>query len=101
MDRINNYATMHILTKSKNTKEIKKQIREELKQYEIVHVIIETEDERCDDIECCAITTRVIKNIKCSNFTDIFEYLTLFCNNIKGIKINPIIAIGKANILWK
>lgn len=58
MDGINNYATMHILTKSKNTKEIKKQIREELKQYEIVHVIIETEDERCDDTECCAVTKR-------------------------------------------
>ncbi len=52
IDGYNNYATMHIVTKSKNIKEIKKEIREELEEHKICHSILETEDEVCEDTEC-------------------------------------------------
>lgn len=52
IDGYNNYATMHIVTKSKDIKKIKKDIREELEEHNICHAILETEDEICDDIEC-------------------------------------------------
>ena len=52
IDGFNNYATMHIVTKSDNVKEIKKEIREELEEHHICHAILETEDEVCDDPEC-------------------------------------------------
>ena len=43
---------MHIVTKSKNVKSIKQEIREELKEHNICHAILETEDEACDEREC-------------------------------------------------
>lgn len=52
IDGFNNYATMHIVTKANNIKTIKQKIREELKEHNICHAILETEDETCDDIEC-------------------------------------------------
>lgn len=52
IDGYNNYATMHIVTKEKDNKRIKKKIREELKEHGIVHTILETEDEVCENIEC-------------------------------------------------
>ena len=52
IDGFNNYATMHIVTKSKNIKKVKYMIREELEDHNICHAIIETEDEVCDDKEC-------------------------------------------------
>jgi len=52
MDGYNNYATMHIVTKSKNVQEVKKQIREELSEHNICHAILETEDEACEEKEC-------------------------------------------------
>ena len=52
IDGYNNYATMHIVTKAKNVKELKHMIREELEGYSICHAILETEDELCDDKEC-------------------------------------------------
>ena len=52
IDGYNNYATMHIVSKSKDIKRIKKDIREELEEHNICHVILETEDEVCDDKEC-------------------------------------------------
>ncbi len=52
MDGYSNYATMHIVSKSKDIKTIKKLIREELEEHNICHSILETEDEACDDIEC-------------------------------------------------
>lgn len=52
IDGYNNYATMHIVSKSKDIKRIKKNIREELEEHNICHVILETEDEICDDKEC-------------------------------------------------
>ena len=52
IDGYNNYATMHIVTKSKNIKDIKQMIREELKEHNICHAILETEDEICDEKEC-------------------------------------------------
>lgn len=52
IDGFNNYATMHIVSKSKDIKEVKKQIREELEEHNICHSILETEDEACDDKEC-------------------------------------------------
>ena len=52
IDGYNNYATMHIVTKSDNIKEIKNNIREELEEFGICHSILETEDEACEDTEC-------------------------------------------------
>ena len=52
IDGYNNYATMHIVTKSKNLTKVKKDIREELSEHNICHAILETEEEACDDTEC-------------------------------------------------
>lgn len=52
IDGFNNYATMHIVTKSNNIKKIKNDIREELEEHNICHAILETEEEVCDDREC-------------------------------------------------
>ena len=52
LDGFNNYATMHIVSKSSNIIEVKKKIREELEKYHICHAILETEEEACDDKEC-------------------------------------------------
>ncbi len=52
MDGFNNYATMHIVSKSKNISKVKKEIREELEEHNICHAILETEEEVCDDKEC-------------------------------------------------
>ena len=52
MDGVNNYATMHIVSKSKDIKSVKKEIREELEEHHICHSILETEEEACDDKEC-------------------------------------------------
>lgn len=52
IDGYNNYATMHIVTKSKNIKIIKQNIREELKEHNICHSILETEEEACGENEC-------------------------------------------------
>lgn len=52
IDGYNSYATMHIVTKSNNIKEIKEKIRKELAEHGICHAILETEDEACDDVEC-------------------------------------------------
>ncbi len=52
IDGYNNYATMHIVSKSKDINKIKKEIREELEEYNICHAILETEDEVCEDKEC-------------------------------------------------
>lgn len=52
IDGYNNYATMHIVTKSKDIKGIKNNIREELKKYGISHAILETEEEVCSETEC-------------------------------------------------
>ena len=52
IDGYNNYATMHIVSTSKDMKRIKEEIREELEEYNICHSILETETEPCNDIEC-------------------------------------------------
>ena len=52
IDGFNNYATMHIVSKSKNISKVKHEIREELEEHNICHAILETEEEACDDIEC-------------------------------------------------
>ena len=52
IDGFNNYATMHIVSKSKNIDKIKKEIREELEEHNICHAILETESEVCVDKEC-------------------------------------------------
>lgn len=52
IDGYNNYATMHIVSKSKNISKVKKDIREELEEHNICHAILETEEEACDDVEC-------------------------------------------------
>ena len=51
IDGFSNYATMHIITDNTN---IKKEIREKLKKYNINHVTIEieTSDEYCDEKDC-------------------------------------------------
>ncbi len=52
IDGYNNYATMHIVSKSKDVNKIKKEIREELEEHNICHAILETEDEVCDEKDC-------------------------------------------------
>lgn len=53
MDGINNYATMHIVTKSKNIKKLKHEIREECQEHNINHVTIEIEEDNdCENTEC-------------------------------------------------
>ena len=52
IDGYNNYATMHIVSKSNNISKIKKEIRQELAEHNICHAILETEEEVCDDKEC-------------------------------------------------
>lgn len=52
IDGYNNYATMHIVTKEKDTKNIKEEIRKKLNEHGIAHTILETEDEVCENIEC-------------------------------------------------
>jgi len=54
LDGFNNYATMHIVTNSKDTSRLKDEVREELKEHGICHVTIEIEDNNttCHDLEC-------------------------------------------------
>jgi len=54
MDGFNNYATMHIVTSLKDTKELKQKIKEELKEHGISHTTIEIEEQgfECDETEC-------------------------------------------------
>ena len=52
IDGVNNYATMHIVSKEKDIKSIKKKVRDELKEHNICHSILETEEEVCDEPEC-------------------------------------------------
>ena len=52
IDGYNNYATMHIVSKSKNIAKVKKEIREELVAHNICHSILETEEEACSEKEC-------------------------------------------------
>lgn len=53
MDGINNFATMHVVTKNKNSN-IKNAIREKLIHENITHVTIEleSENEKCENDEC-------------------------------------------------
>ena len=53
IDGINNYATMHIVTDADGS-EIKKQVKEELKEHGICHATLELEktDEQCPDEHC-------------------------------------------------
>ena len=52
IDGFNNYATMHIVTKEKNIKGVKDDIRKELMEHNICHAILETEEETCGNKEC-------------------------------------------------
>ena len=54
IDGINNYATMHIKTNTKDLSILKKEIKEKLKQYNINHTTIEFENnlDKCNEIEC-------------------------------------------------
>ena len=52
IDGYNNYATMHIVTKSKDITKIKKEIKDILNEYNIIHTTIETEEIICKDKEC-------------------------------------------------
>ena len=60
MDETNILATMHIVTKSKEIKKIKHEIREELEEFDITHAILETETEVCDDVNCSIKMTNKI-----------------------------------------
>lgn len=52
IDGINNYATMHIVSKEKDIESIKKKIRKTLEEDNICHAILETEPEVCSEKEC-------------------------------------------------
>ena len=53
IDGFNNYATLHAIVKD-NPSEVKKEIKEELKEHNINHVTIEIEyeNEECSELEC-------------------------------------------------
>lgn len=54
IDGFNNYATMHIVTDTKNIEELKHSIKEELNEHGISHTTIEIEDKdsQCNEKEC-------------------------------------------------
>ena len=54
MDGVNNYATMHVVSNTKNISKLKRNIREELEEHGINHVTIEVDDNKddCSDKEC-------------------------------------------------
>ena len=54
MDGINNYATMHVITELTDTKNLKHEIKEELKEHGISHTTIEVEgiNDNCEETEC-------------------------------------------------
>lgn len=51
IDGYNNFATLHVVSKS-NNKEFKTKIKEEFNEHGINHVTIEIEDEVCDEVNC-------------------------------------------------
>ncbi len=54
IDGVNNYATMHVVSDTKNISKLKKEIREELEEHGINHVTIEIDNNKddCSDKEC-------------------------------------------------
>ena len=54
IDGYNNFATMHVVTKVKDTKNLKHEIKEELKEHGISHTTIEIEEpsDKCEETEC-------------------------------------------------
>lgn len=54
IDGVTNYSTMHIVTENKDTKELKRKIREEMSNLGISHTTIEIENknDNCDEKEC-------------------------------------------------
>ena len=54
IDGINNYATLHVVSKEKDNNEIKEEVKNKLQEHDIFHVTIEIEDEnyKCQDSEC-------------------------------------------------
>ena len=54
MDGVNNYATMHVVSNTKNISKLKSNIREELEEHGINHVTIDVDDNKddCSDKEC-------------------------------------------------
>ena len=54
LDGINNYATMHIVTKLKERHEIKNRVKEAMHEHGICHTTVEIEDvnSKCDEFEC-------------------------------------------------
>ena len=57
MDGFNNYATMHVVTDLKDTKLLKNEIKEELKEHGILHTTIEFEEfgYECNERECTVV----------------------------------------------
>ncbi len=52
MDGVHHYATFHIVTDSDDLPALKAALRAELAEHHIVHAVIETEAERCNDVDC-------------------------------------------------
>lgn len=54
IDGYNNFATMHVVTELEDTKILKHEIKEELKEHGIAHITIEIEEpgEECEETEC-------------------------------------------------
>ena len=54
MDGFNNYATMHLVSKTNDIRKLKQEVREELEVHGINHLTIELEDEsyNCNEKEC-------------------------------------------------
>lgn len=54
MDGVNNYATLHLVSKTEDIRKLKQELRNELEEHGINHVTIEIEDGSydCDEKEC-------------------------------------------------
>ena len=61
MDGVSNYSTMHIVTESKNINDLKKKIRDEMREHGIIHttIEIETKKDRCTEKECKVMINNV------------------------------------------
>ena len=57
IDGYHHDATLHVVTKAEDLPGLKAAIREALAEYHIIHAVIETEREVCDDAECHPVFT--------------------------------------------
>lgn len=57
IDGYHHCATLHVVTKAEDLPGLKSALREALAEHHIIHAVIETETEACDDAECHPVFT--------------------------------------------